>query len=94
MENYSDMSKDNIVSKTMKWQTNIIINSFEKRNISTFYEDAKELHINSMASFPIRKFDKIVGTLVIYANEVNFFDDEIEILFDKLISDVTLFRKS
>lgn len=89
MENYSDMSKENIVSKTMKWQTNIIINSFEKRNISTFYEDAKELHINSMASFPIRKFDKIVGTLVIYANEVNFFDDEIEILFDKLISDVT-----
>ena len=89
MENYSDMSKDNIVSKTMKWQTNIIINSFEKRNISTFYDDAKELHINSMASFPIRKFDKIVGTLVIYANEVNFFDDEIEILFDKLISDVT-----
>lgn len=89
IDNYSDMSKENIVSKTMKWQTNIIINSFEKRNISTFYEDAKELHINSMASFPIRKFDKIVGTLVLYSNEVNFFDDEIEILFDKLISDVT-----
>lgn len=89
MDNYSDISKENIVSKTMKWQTNIIINSFEKKNISTFYNDAKELNINSMASFPIRKFDNIVGTLVIYSSEVGFFDDEIEILFDKLISDVT-----
>ncbi|MDZ7819274.1 MAG: GAF domain-containing protein [Aliarcobacter sp.] len=42
-----------------------------------------------MGSFPIRKFDKIIGTLVLYSKEVKFFDDEIEILFDKLISDVT-----
>lgn len=89
MPNYSDITKENIVSKTMKWETNIIINSFEKKNISTFYEDAKNLKINSMASFPIKKFNKIIGTLVLYSKEQNFFDDEIEILFDKLISDVT-----
>jgi len=89
MNNYSDISKENIVSKTMKWETNIIINSFEEKNISTFYDDSKELNINAMGSFPIRKFDKIIGTLVIYTKESKFFDDEIEILFDKLISDVT-----
>jgi diguanylate cyclase (GGDEF)-like protein/PAS domain S-box-containing protein len=88
-DNYSNLTKDNIVSKTIKWETNIIINSFEKKNISTFYDDAKELNINSMASFPIKKFDKTVGTFVLYSKEDNFFDDEIEILFDKLINDIT-----
>ena len=89
MNNYDDLTKDNIVSKTMRWETNIIINNFEKKNISTFYDDAKELNINSMASFPIKKFDKTIGTFVLYSKESNFFDDEIEILFDKLISDIT-----
>ena len=89
VHNYTDLTKDNIVSKTIKWETNIIINSFEKKNISTFYGDAKELNINSMASFPIKKFDKTIGTFVLYSKENNFFDDEIEILFDKLISDIT-----
>ena len=89
MINYYDLTKDNIVSKTIKWETNIIINSFGKKNISTFYDDAKDLNINSMASFPIKKFDKTIGTFVLYSKENNFFDDEIEILFDKLISDIT-----
>lgn len=89
VKDYSDLTKDNLVSKTIKWETNIIINSFEKKNISTFYNDSKELNINSMASFPIKKFDKTIGTFVLYSKEHNFFDDEIEILFDKLISDIT-----
>lgn len=89
MSNYSDSNKENIVSRTIKWETNIIINDFEKKNISTFYNDSKDLNIKAMASLPIRKFNKIIGVLVLYSNEKNFFDDEIEILFDKLISDIT-----
>jgi diguanylate cyclase (GGDEF)-like protein/PAS domain S-box-containing protein len=89
MSNYSDTSKENIVSRTMKWETNIIINNFEKKNISIFYNDSQDLNIKSMASFPIIKFNKIIGVLILYSNEKNFFDDEIEILFDKLISDIT-----
>jgi len=87
--NYHDKNQNNIVSKTMKWETSIIINNFEQKNISIFYDDAKKLNINSMASFPIKKFNTIVGTLVLYSNELNFFDQEVEILFDKLVNDIT-----
>jgi len=86
---YNDKTKDNIISKTIKWETNIITNNFLEKNISVFYDDAKVLNINSMACFPIRKFNKVVATLAIYSNELGFFDQEVEILFDKLISDVT-----
>ncbi|MDD2888011.1 MAG: diguanylate cyclase [Aliarcobacter sp.] len=86
---YNDKNKDNIISKTIKWETNIITNNFLEKNISVFYDDAKELKINSMASFPIKKFNKVVATLAIYSNELGFFDQEVEILFDKLISDIT-----
>lgn len=87
--NYHDKNQNNIVSKTIKWETSIIINNFEQKNISIFYDDAKKLNINSMASFPIKKFNTIVGTLVLYSNELNFFDQEVEILFDKLVNDIT-----
>jgi diguanylate cyclase (GGDEF)-like protein/PAS domain S-box-containing protein len=89
MHQYNDKNKDNIISKTIKWESNIIINNFLEKNKSIFYKDAKILNINSMASFPIKKFDNVVGTLVIYSNEIAFFDEEVEILFNKLINDVT-----
>ena len=85
---YSDKNKDNIISKTIKWETNIIANDFLEKNISIFYDKAKVLDIKSMACFPIKKFNKVIGTLAIYSKELNFFDQEVEILFDKLISDV------
>ena len=86
---YSDKNKDNIISKTIKWETNIIANDFLEKNISIFYDKAKVLDIKSMACFPIKKFNKVIGTLAIYSKELNFFDQEVEILFNKLISDVT-----
>lgn len=88
-DSYMDKNRDNIISKTIKWETNIITNNFLEKNISIFYNDAKALKINSMACFPIKKFNKVVGALTIYSNELGFFDEEVEILFDKLISDVT-----
>ncbi len=88
-DSYMDKNRDNIISKTIKWETNSIVNNFLEKNISVFYSDAKALKINSMACFPIKKFNKVVGTLAIYSNELGFFDEEVEILFDKLISDVT-----
>ena len=89
MYKYNDKNRDNIISKTIKWETNIIINNFQEENISIFYEKAKLLDINSMACFPLKKFNKVVGTLAIYSHELDFFDNEVEILFDKLINDVT-----
>lgn len=86
---YKDFSQDNLVSKTMKYETNIIINNFREKNISVFYKDAEKLNINSMATFPIKKFNEVVGVLIIYSKELDFFDQEVEILFDKLVSDIT-----
>ncbi len=85
---YNDVSHENLVSRTVKWQTNIIINNFNKKNLSVFYNEAKSLNINSMATFPIKKFDKVVGVMIIYSTKVDFFDKEVEVLFDKLVNDI------
>ena len=85
---YDDVSHENLVSRTVKWQTNIIINNFNKKNLSVFYNEAKNLNINSMATFPIKKFDKVVGVMIIYSTKVDFFDKEVEVLFDKLVNDI------
>ena len=85
---YDDVSHENLVSRTVKWQTNIIINNFNKKNLSVFYNEAKSLNINSMATFPIKKFDKVVGVMIIYSTKVDFFDKEVEVLFDKLVNDI------
>ena len=42
-----------------------------------------------MATFPIKKFNKVVAVLILYSNELDFFDSEAEILFDKLVLDIT-----
>lgn len=89
MEQYKDENHDNLVSKTIKWQANIVINSFEDKNLSVFYDESKKLNINSMATFPIKKFDQIDGVLIVYSKVKNFFDKEIEGLFEKLVIDIT-----
>lgn len=85
---YNDISHENLVSKTLKWQTNIIINNFNEKNLSVFYDEAKTLNINSMVTFPIKKFDEVAAVMIIYSTKVDFFDKEAEILFDKLANDI------
>lgn len=41
-----------------------------------------------MATFPIKKFDKVVGVMIIYSTQIGFFDKEVEVLFDKLVNDI------
>ncbi|RBQ31129.1 diguanylate cyclase [Arcobacter sp. FW59] len=80
-----DSSSENLISKTIKREQNIVINNFKDENVSICYDKAKEFNINSMATFPIKKFNEVVGVLLLYSKEVNFFDQEAEILFDKLV---------
>ena len=88
-DRFKDFSQENIISKTIKRESNIVINDFKAENVSVFYNKANELHINSMATFPIKKFNKVVAVLILYSNELDFFDSEAEILFDKLVLDIT-----
>lgn len=89
LSQYGDKNRDNIISKTIKWENNTIVNNFLEKDVSIFYKDAKNLNIKSMGCFPLKKFNKVVGTIAIYSNELSFFDEEVEILFDKLVNDVT-----
>ncbi len=52
-DKFADFSQENIISKTIKRESNIVINDFKAENVSVFYNKANELHINSMATFPI-----------------------------------------
>lgn len=88
LEEYKDANSDNLLTRVIKWKSNIIIENFTLKNISVFYKFAKKFNIKSAIALPIKKFDKIVSVLVIYSNESKFFDYEVEILFDKMISDM------
>ncbi|WP_252970766.1 hypothetical protein [Aliarcobacter cryaerophilus] len=71
-DRFKDFSQENIISKTIKRESNIVINDFKAENVSVFYNKANELNINSMATFPIKKFDNVVGVLVLYSTKLNF----------------------
>lgn len=67
----------------------MIIESFEDNNISVFFKYSKQFGIKSAAAFSIKKFAEVVLVFVIYSNENKFFDYEGEVLFDKLVSDLS-----
>ena len=79
----------NLISRAIEKNGNIIVNSFQKEHISILSDVAQEYELRSAGAFPIRRFDKIVAVMVLYSNEYNFFDTEIEILFNNMISDMT-----
>ena len=81
--------RESIISESIALNKNIIINSFKEKNISVLSDVSSDYNIHSAAAFPIRKFEDIVAVLVLYSNEEEFFDDEIEILFDKMINDMS-----
>jgi len=88
LEEYRSTNSDNLLTKVIEHKSNIIVESFEEKNLSVFSKYATKYEIKSAAAFPIKKFGKVVSALVIYSNEDKFFDYEIEILFDKMILDL------
>jgi diguanylate cyclase (GGDEF)-like protein/PAS domain S-box-containing protein len=80
---------DNLINKVITSKSNVIIESFEDNNISVFFKYSKQFGIKSAAAFPIKKFDEVASVFVIYSNENKFFDYEGEVLFDKLVSDLS-----
>ncbi len=83
------LNNDNLISKVISTKSNVIIESFEDNNISVFFKYSKQFSIKSAAAFPIKKFGEVVSIFVIYSNENKFFDYEGEVLFDKLVSDLS-----
>jgi len=79
---------ENLVTKVLKDKKNVVVEDYSQENISLLSDVAQAYDIKSSAAFPIKKFNKIFAVLVLYSNKVNFFDNEIEILFDKMINDM------
>lgn len=82
-------NSDNLLSKAIATKSNVIIESFENKNISVFFKYSEQLKIKSAAAFPIKKFDEVASVFVIYSKENKFFDYEGEILFNKLVNDLS-----
>lgn len=89
LQEFKETNSDNLLTKAIALGTNIIVESFEDTNVSVFFKYAKKFNIKSAAAFPIKKFDEIVSIFVIYSNENKFFDYEVEILFNKLVNDLS-----
>ena len=89
LEESRQVNNANLISKVITSKANVIIESFEDNNISVFFKYSKQFGIKSAAAFPIKKFDEVASVFVIYSNENKFFDYEGEVLFDKLVSDLS-----
>ena len=42
LEEYKDANSDNLLTRVIKWKSNIIIENFTLKNISVFYKFAKK----------------------------------------------------
>ena len=89
LEESKNANKNNLLTKAIDTGTNVIIESFDDINISIFSQTASKFEIKSAAAFPVKKFNEVVSVLLIYSKENKFFDYEVEILFDKMIVDMT-----
>lgn len=78
-----------LLQEVVNGEKNFIIEDFDEQDFSILSDVAKNYDLKSAAAFPIRKFNKIVSVIVLYSNEKNFFDSEVEILFEKMINDMT-----
>ncbi len=85
----SEKYRGNLVTKVLDTKQDVIVYDYDEDDSSFISDIADEFNIKSAAAFPIKKFDKIVSVLVLYSNESHFFDEEIEILFEKMINDMT-----
>ena len=89
LDESSQSNSDNLLKRVINTKANVIIESFEDNNISVFFKYSKQLKIKSAAAFPIKKFDEVASIFVIYSKENKFFDYEGEILFNKLVNDLS-----
>ena len=78
-----------LAGKAIFENRNIIIDDIIGDGSSLFFEVAKDYDLHSAAAYPIRKFNKVVGVVVLYANDINFFKKDIVVLFDKMSGDIS-----
>lgn len=86
-----DIIQDNMLlfNQVLENDKNIIINDLkEKKDIFHNYM-IKNHNLNSVIVFPIQRFNEIDEILVIFSKEEDYFDKELEILFESMIHDIS-----
>lgn len=58
-------------------------------NMLPWRDNAMMLGYKSVASFPIKVFDNVVGVFIIYSNEIDFFDKDDIKLLDEMTKDIS-----
>lgn len=77
-----------LFDEVLKSNDNLILNDLKKYNDAFHLDLVKKFNLESMIILPIKKFDEITEMLVIFSIEKDFFDKEIEILFDNMIHNI------
>ncbi|MFA6596803.1 MAG: PAS domain S-box protein [Ignavibacteriaceae bacterium] len=84
-----------IVGQAIKKQAHTISNDIKNdRLMSPWMEDALKNGYNSAAAFPLIVNGETVGAFALYANEVNFFDEDEINLLDELTMDISFALES
>ncbi len=83
-----EATKNCVVKKAITSGKNIILNSKIEKLCTLTPKFIKENNLQAVNVLPIKKFDKIVALLVLFSNNKNFFDNEVQILFNKMIIDI------
>ncbi|AXH09324.1 hypothetical protein CP960_08075 [Malaciobacter halophilus] len=89
LSNLEINNKNKLYKKCIVERKNIIINDIfeDKSFLDLFSEKANE--IKSIAVYPLYKKDESMGVMAFCSNDINFFDDEIVAIFDKMTNDLS-----
>jgi PAS domain S-box-containing protein len=78
-------------SQAIKTGNYLIINDFEKVNkkLETWYEYISRLGCNSIAIFPLKTFNKVIGILGLFSEEKDFFEEKEIALLTEMVQDIS-----
>ena len=83
------INSEDLFKQVLLENKNIVINDFKIQKDIFNLKLIKKYNLKSVILFPIKRFNKIMEILVIFSDEKDFFDKEIEILFDNMILDIS-----
>ena len=67
-----------------------IVNDFDAEpTLAPWRDDARQYRLRSVAIFPLRLSERVVGAIMHYADEVGFFDDELVGLLERMASEIS-----
>lgn len=89
--NLKDIIKNNMIlfNQVLEENKNIIINDLRRKKNIFNTSMIKKYNMQSVIVFPIKRFNEIIEILVIFSDEKDYFDKEVEILFESMIHDIS-----